>query len=89
MPASEFDLEVLLVFLGVRRLNLHVLELLAVVELVERNRLGLVQGNTLLRQEFPGEWITRDDTEDVLAEVHVDADVEVLPGIVVVGAEFL
>ena len=59
------------------------------VELIGRDRLCWVQLNSLLSEELSGEQITADNPEDVLAEVHINADVEVLPGVVVVTTERL
>ena len=86
MAAAEFDLEVFFVLFDVGRWDLHVLKLDEIVKSILWHPFWLTKLNAIFGEELPSEQIAVDDSDDVLVEVHITADVEVFPSIPVITA---
>ena len=83
MSSSQFDLNVLLVLLSIRRINFSVFGPGESAEQVIRQRLRLVERDFHVLIELFGEGIAIIYPEDAFEDVEVDSDVEVLPGVMV------
>ncbi len=88
MSTTKFYLKVFFILLCIRRLNFHILKLLRLVEHVRWDLFRLVKNYTLVCEKFLSELVARDDSEDVLAEIHVNADVKVQMSVVIISPKF-
>lgn len=83
MTSSQFNLNVLFVLLGIRRVDLGVFGSDKSLEEITRKSFRLVEGAIHIVVELFCEGIAVIDPEDAFVDVEIDCDIEVLPGIVV------
>lgn len=83
MSSTQFDFNVLFIFLRVRRVYLGVFGASVVLEKITRKGLRLIERTVHIIVELFCESIAVIDSEDTLIDVDIDCDIEILPGIVV------
>lgn len=83
MPSSQLDLDVLFVFLGVRRVDFGVFGPNEGLEKITRKGFGFVERALHVLVEFFGEGITVIDSEDPFEDIQVDGNIEILPLVVI------
>ena len=89
MSPSELNFEVLLVFLGVRWGNLHVFQRLVEFVVVQGHFLGVVQLDAHVAIEPAGKFIAIRNSEIPLKEIYIDSEIEILPIVEFLQADFL
>jgi hypothetical protein len=83
VTTSEFDLEILFIFFGVRRIDLEIFFLFVVYEGVLEFLFGGVKGFAHVLVELTSEFVAIVDTEYSFEEVDVICDIEIFPCVVV------
>ena len=84
VSSSQFDLNVLFVFLCIRRVDFGILGSNEGIEKITRKGFRFVERAFHVLVEFFGEGITIIDSEDPFEDIQVDCNVEVFP-LVVIG----